>query len=173
MPKSKFRDDINVIGVPLTEITNNEYSDPRQRQLFKNIIYLGALSALLDMDVEAVEKLIGEQYKGKEKLIAANVACAASRPRLGTGEPSLPDRAAVEGRRQGRRSHLHRGQRRRGARRGLWRRHGLRLVSDHAILVAGGGLREVLHAVAQDPETGRRNATPSCRPRMNSPRSAW
>jgi len=73
MPKSKFRDDINVIGVPLTEICNKEYADPRQRQLFKNIIYLGALSALLDMDPAETEKLFGEQFKGKEKLIAPNV----------------------------------------------------------------------------------------------------
>jgi len=72
MPESKFRKDINVIGVPLTAITNREYTDPRQRQLFKNIIYLGALSALLDMDVAAIEKLIEEQFKGKEKLFAAN-----------------------------------------------------------------------------------------------------
>ena len=49
MPTSKFRADINVIGVPLTAITNSTYSDPRQRQLFKNIIYLGSLCALLDM----------------------------------------------------------------------------------------------------------------------------
>src|SRR3974390_7922 len=72
MPKSKFRDDITVIGVPLTAISNREYTDPRQRQLFKNIIYLGALSALLDMDAAEIEKLIGEQYKGKEKLFDAN-----------------------------------------------------------------------------------------------------
>jgi 2-oxoglutarate/2-oxoacid ferredoxin oxidoreductase subunit alpha len=69
---SKFRDDINVVGVPLTAICNREYTDPRQRQLFKNIIYVGALSALLDMDVAAIEKLIGEQFKGKEKLFDAN-----------------------------------------------------------------------------------------------------
>ncbi len=73
MPKSKFRDDITVIGVPLTAITNSTYTDPRQRQLFKNIIYLGALSALLDMDPKVIEKLIGEQYKGKEKLLSSNV----------------------------------------------------------------------------------------------------
>src|SRR6476619_7132420 len=73
LPAAKFRDDINVIGVPLTEICNREYTDPRQRQLFKNIIYVGALSALLDMDVKAIEQLIGEQFKSKEKLIGANV----------------------------------------------------------------------------------------------------
>lgn len=74
MPKSKFRDDITVIGVPLTEITNAAYSDPRQRQLFKNIVYLGALSALLDMEVEAVQQAIAAQFKGKEKLVPANFA---------------------------------------------------------------------------------------------------
>src|SRR5438093_5648533 len=73
MPRSKFRDDVTVIGVPLTAIANSTYTDPRQRQLFKNIIYLGVLSALLDMDVKAIEVLIGEQYKGKEKLLSSNV----------------------------------------------------------------------------------------------------
>ena len=73
MPEHKFRKDITVLGVPLTAISNREYSDPRQRQLFKNIIYLGALSALLDMDVKVIEQLIGEQYKSKEKLIGANI----------------------------------------------------------------------------------------------------
>jgi 2-oxoglutarate ferredoxin oxidoreductase subunit alpha len=34
LPKSRFRDDINVIGMPLTEICNSTYTDPRQRQLF-------------------------------------------------------------------------------------------------------------------------------------------
>jgi len=72
LPPSRFRDDIHVIGVPLTAICNREYTDPRQRQLFKNIIYVGALSALLDMDVSALEKLISEQFKGKEKLFDAN-----------------------------------------------------------------------------------------------------
>ena len=73
MPASKFRTDINVIGMPLTELCNATYSDPRQRQLFKNIIYVGALSALLDMDADTIGTLIGEQYKGKEKLLAPNL----------------------------------------------------------------------------------------------------
>jgi 2-oxoglutarate ferredoxin oxidoreductase subunit alpha len=73
MPKSKFREDVTVIGVPLTAICNREYSDARQRQLFKNIMYLGALCALLDMDVAATEQLVREQFKSKEKLIDANL----------------------------------------------------------------------------------------------------
>ena len=73
LPPSKFRDDINVIGAPLTAICNSEYTDARQRQLFKNIIYLGALSALLNIDVAAIEKLIGEQFRGKDTLIKPNL----------------------------------------------------------------------------------------------------
>ena len=73
MPKSKFRDDIHVLGLPLTHLCNEAWSDPRQRQLFKNIMYVGALSALLDVDVPAIEALIGEQYKGKEKLLEPNL----------------------------------------------------------------------------------------------------
>ncbi|MES3002279.1 MAG: 2-oxoacid:acceptor oxidoreductase subunit alpha [Pseudomonadota bacterium] len=73
LPPSKFRPDITVIGMPLTEICNAVYTDPRQRQLFKNIVYVGALSVLLEIEPEVIEKLFGEQYKGKEKLLASNV----------------------------------------------------------------------------------------------------
>jgi 2-oxoglutarate ferredoxin oxidoreductase subunit alpha len=73
MLSSSFRDDLHIIGVPLTEITNDTYADSRQRQLFKNIIYVGALSVLLDMDAGVFEKLFAEQYKGKERLLDSNV----------------------------------------------------------------------------------------------------
>ena len=72
-PREELRDDVTVIGIPLTEICNAVYSDPRQRQLFKNIMALGALSMLLDMDAAVIEALLAEQYRGKEKLIASNV----------------------------------------------------------------------------------------------------
>ncbi len=72
IPPSRLRDDVTVIGMPLTAICNAEYSDPRQRQLFKNIIYLGALAALLDIDAAEIEKLFAEQYKGKEALLESN-----------------------------------------------------------------------------------------------------
>jgi len=72
-PARGLRSDITVLGVPLTDISNREYADPRQRQLFKNIIYVGALSALLDIDPKVIEQLIAEQFRAKEKLIPANV----------------------------------------------------------------------------------------------------
>jgi 2-oxoglutarate ferredoxin oxidoreductase subunit alpha len=73
IPESKFRPDVHRIGMPLTEISNAAYGDPRQRQLFKNIIYVGALSVLLDLDADVFERLFAEQYKGKERLLDSNV----------------------------------------------------------------------------------------------------
>ena len=73
IPEDKFRKDIQIIGVPLTEISNAAYSEARQRQLFKNIIYVGALSVLLDVDAAVFEKLFSEQYKGKEALLDSNM----------------------------------------------------------------------------------------------------
>jgi 2-oxoglutarate ferredoxin oxidoreductase subunit alpha len=73
LPKSKFRDDIHVVGMPLTEICNATYTDARERQLFKNIIYVGALAGMLGIDPEVIAELIGEQYRGKEKLLKPNL----------------------------------------------------------------------------------------------------
>ena len=67
------RDDVNYIGIPLTDICRKEYNDPRQRQLFKNVIYVGALSALLDIEFSVLKDLVSEQFKGKEKLVAPNI----------------------------------------------------------------------------------------------------
>ncbi|MDB5466244.1 MAG: ferredoxin oxidoreductase alpha subunit, partial [Phenylobacterium sp.] len=74
LPPSKFRDDITVVGVPLTAMCNAAYQLPRERQLFKNIVYVGALAALLGIELAVIEQLLGKQFEGRAKLIAANVA---------------------------------------------------------------------------------------------------
>jgi 2-oxoglutarate ferredoxin oxidoreductase subunit alpha len=73
LPPSKFRSDVNSIGMPLTAICNERYKEPRQRQLFKNIVYVGALATLLGIEIGEVETLIAEQFKGKDKLIPPNI----------------------------------------------------------------------------------------------------
>jgi 2-oxoglutarate ferredoxin oxidoreductase subunit alpha len=73
LPPSKFRPDVNIVGVPLTEICNQAYTDPRQRQLMKNIIYVGALSGLLNIDPTVLEALVGDQFGSKARLIEANI----------------------------------------------------------------------------------------------------
>ncbi|MEM9357211.1 MAG: 2-oxoacid:acceptor oxidoreductase family protein, partial [Pseudomonadota bacterium] len=67
------RDDINIIGIPIAKMCAEKWSDPRQRQLFKNMVYVGALTALLDMDLNALEGVVSDQLRGKEKLIGANL----------------------------------------------------------------------------------------------------
>ena len=69
----EYRSDINFIEIPIMEICNNEFTDARQKQLFKNIVYVGALATLLDISVEVIENLFAEQFEGKEKLIAPNI----------------------------------------------------------------------------------------------------
>jgi 2-oxoglutarate/2-oxoacid ferredoxin oxidoreductase subunit alpha len=67
------RGDITHVGIPLMALCNAEFTDARQRQLFKNIVYIGALSALFDIEFNVLEGLVGEQFKGKEKLIEPNI----------------------------------------------------------------------------------------------------
>lgn len=68
-----IRDDINYFGIPFTEICLREYKNPRQRQLFKNVIYIGALAAMLDIEFSILTDLVADQFVGKEKLVAPNV----------------------------------------------------------------------------------------------------
>jgi len=73
LPPEALRADIHPIAMPVTAICNATYEDSRQRQLFKNIMVLGALSQLMSIDAAVIEKLFAEQYRGKEKLLDSNV----------------------------------------------------------------------------------------------------
>jgi len=73
LPDELIRDDINFLPIPLTEICLREYEKPAQRQLFKNIVYVGALSAFLNIDFKVLTDLVGDQFRGKEKLILPNI----------------------------------------------------------------------------------------------------
>jgi 2-oxoglutarate ferredoxin oxidoreductase subunit alpha len=73
MPRNFSRKDINYIGIPMASICAENYDDPRQRQLFKNIVCLGALAALLKIDIKIIESLIKEDFEKKPKLIPPNI----------------------------------------------------------------------------------------------------
>lgn len=68
-----IRDDIHYIGLPLTEITNTNFENPRLRQLFKNIIYVGALAYLIGIEFSALESIVNDNFKAKPKLIPPNI----------------------------------------------------------------------------------------------------
>lgn len=73
LPPGYDRTDVLHLGIPMTALCNAEFTDARQRQLFKNIVYIGALATLFDIEFPVLEQLVGEQFKGKEKLIAPNI----------------------------------------------------------------------------------------------------
>jgi 2-oxoglutarate ferredoxin oxidoreductase subunit alpha len=77
LPPGTRHADIEVIGIPLTAICNAAYTDPRQRQLFKNIIYVGAIAHLIGIDDEVLEVLVREQFGSKANLIDANMKALA------------------------------------------------------------------------------------------------
>lgn len=67
-----YREGIQYLGIPMMEMANQAFDDPRKRQLLKNIIYVGALIRLLEMDEDIIRGLIEEQFEGKKGLIDAN-----------------------------------------------------------------------------------------------------
>jgi 2-oxoglutarate/2-oxoacid ferredoxin oxidoreductase subunit alpha len=73
LPRLWPREDVTILGVPIAEMCAAKWQDTRQRQLFKNMVYVGALSALLDIDMDVLKGAVADQLRGKEKLVAANM----------------------------------------------------------------------------------------------------
>ncbi len=67
-----IREDLNYIGIPMIQLAMDHYPKPRLQQLLKNIIYVGAVATLLDMDIDIIKTVIAEQFEKKPKLIPAN-----------------------------------------------------------------------------------------------------
>ena len=160
LPASKFRDDINVIGMPLTEICNRDLHRPAPAPAVQeHHLCRRARRAARHGRRRSRRELIGEQYKGKEKLLAPNMqALQIGRDYALAPISQCPIGLRVKTRRRGRRPHLHRRQQRRGAGRRLWRRHGVRLVPDHALVLAR---RSVQRAIARNCASIRRPARAS------------
>lgn len=70
--KEFIRDDIHYMGVPMMQMCMDKFADPRQRQLLKNMVYVGAVAALIDIEIPVLQEIISLTFKGKEKLINAN-----------------------------------------------------------------------------------------------------
>ena len=67
------RGDIHEIGMPIAALLQPQFTDLKQRGLFKNIVYLGALSALLNIEFDVITGMVATQYKGKDDLIQPNI----------------------------------------------------------------------------------------------------
>ncbi len=67
-----LRSDIHYIGIPMMEMAMAHFSNPRTQQLLKNMIYIGALAALLDMELPVIKQIVDEQFARKPKLVPPN-----------------------------------------------------------------------------------------------------
>ena len=67
------RDDITVIGIPLSRMCNEHFDGARARFLMKNIAYVGAVAALLDIDVDIITTLLEETFASKQHLVKSNM----------------------------------------------------------------------------------------------------
>ena len=74
-PRSSLlvRDDIRTFGVPLAQLCNENFEGARARTLMKNIMYAGALAALLDLDLEVIRGLLAETFAKKPALVESNM----------------------------------------------------------------------------------------------------
>ncbi len=96
LPEHLIHSNINYLGIPISAICLKEYKNPRQRQLFKNVIYVGALAALLEIEFDVLKTLVGDQFKGKEKLITPNIYALELGYQYATNHFSCPLRYKVE-----------------------------------------------------------------------------
>ena len=172
LPKSKFRDDINVIGMPLTAICNANTPTRASASCSRTSSTSARSRRCSTWTPAEIEKLFSEQFKGKEKLLRRQRERAAARPRLRAAEPRMPDRPAREARQQRRQQDLRRRQQRGGARRGVRRRDRLRLVSDHAVVVARRSVHPALPEAARRSRDRQERSSRSSRARTSSLRSA-
>ena len=67
-----LRSDVQFLGVPLAQICNERFKEPRERILMKNIAYAGSLVALLGIDLDVVDELLTETFAGKKALRESN-----------------------------------------------------------------------------------------------------
>ena len=73
-PRHKFLDrpDINVVGVPLAKMCNENFPTARARILMKNVAYVGAIAALLDLDMDVIRESLTQTFAAKAHLLDAN-----------------------------------------------------------------------------------------------------
>ena len=72
-PHMLQRDDITVIGVPFSKMVNETFQVARSRILMKNMAYVGAIAALINLDMDVVKTMVEDMFSGKKKLIPANM----------------------------------------------------------------------------------------------------
>ena len=66
------REGITILGIPFGKICVENFQGDRNRTLLRNIVYAGALAALLKIDMEIVGQMLTEKFSKKKALLDAN-----------------------------------------------------------------------------------------------------
>jgi 2-oxoglutarate ferredoxin oxidoreductase subunit alpha len=67
-----LRTDVTFLGVPYAKLCIEQFNEARERTLMKNIVYVGTLAALLDIDMDVVQGMLTEKFAAKPKLMTSN-----------------------------------------------------------------------------------------------------
>ena len=73
-PRHKMlqRGDVTIIGIPLAKLCNEQFTTARSRVLMKNVAYVGAAAALLDIDMDVIKASLDKTFAKKAKLLEDN-----------------------------------------------------------------------------------------------------
>jgi 2-oxoglutarate ferredoxin oxidoreductase subunit alpha len=72
MDETLERGDIEFLGIPIGRMCVENFGGARERILMKNIVYAGAMAALLDMDMSIIERMLTETFARKKALLDSN-----------------------------------------------------------------------------------------------------
>ena len=65
LDKALHRPDVTFLGVPLAKMCTETFSESRERILMKNIVYVGVLAALLNIDMDVIARDPGREVQGQ------------------------------------------------------------------------------------------------------------
>ena len=66
------REGITILGIPFGQLCVEHFVGDRDRTLLRNIVYAGALAALLGIDMAVIATMLTEKFSKKQKLFDAN-----------------------------------------------------------------------------------------------------
>jgi len=69
LPESIKRDDIQYLGAPLARMCAEAFHGGREKLLMKNIAYVGAIAALINVDLDIIRTLLEEQFGARKKAL--------------------------------------------------------------------------------------------------------
>ena len=67
-----IREGITILGIPFGRLCVEAFEGDRQRTLLRNIVYVGSLAALLQIDMDVVHELLREKFSKKKSVLDAN-----------------------------------------------------------------------------------------------------